>query len=152
MEDLFTLVVVGAVALFALIGVVSFLAGGSPYDEIGEGGPSIGEGKRSAPSGGPPGSPQVHAERELEIRQMLRARSERLVRQGREPLDIDAEVARLEQPQGESSPGEGHDAGLAEEVRQLVVARNQRRARRGEEPLDIEAEVRRTLAELDPDG
>ena len=34
----FTVVVVGAVVLFVLVGVGSFLAGGSLYDKIGEGG------------------------------------------------------------------------------------------------------------------
>lgn len=90
---------------------------------------------------------------------MLQARSDRLVRGGGQPLDIDAELARLSEPGqdathaaaagGPAAPGK-HDAGLAEEVRQLVVARNERRTRRGEQPLDVEAEVERTLNELDP--
>src|ERR1700729_4248725 len=40
----FTVVVVGAVVLFVLVGVGSFLAGGSLYDKIGEGGLSVGDG------------------------------------------------------------------------------------------------------------
>jgi hypothetical protein len=149
LEDPFTLVLVGAVVLFALIGVGSFLVGGSAYDKIGEGGLSVGDGSPSAPSEPPPGSPQAQAEREQEIRQMLQARSERLVRGGGQALDIDAELARLAQP----APAAGkHDATLALEVRQLVVARNERRVRAGEEPLDVETEVQRTLDELDPDG
>ena len=64
-----------------------------------------------------------------------------------EPLDVEAELARLLAP--EQAPST-QDAGLAEEVRQLVVARNERRVRQGLEPLDVEAEVARTLEELGP--
>lgn len=159
----FTFVVVGAVVLFTLVGVVSWLAGGSVYDRIGEGGLTAGPGQGGMPPGPAPGSEAERIEREQEIRQMLQARSDRLVRGGAEPLDIEAELARLSEPgqgaadaagaaPGEPGPPGKHDAGLAEEVRQLVVARNERRARRGEQPLDVEAEVQRTLAELDPDN
>ncbi len=141
-----TLVVVGAVVLFCLVGVGSFLAGGSVYDKIGEGGLSAGP--ATAP---PPNSPQAIAEREQEIRQMLQARSDRIVRGGGAPLDIDAEFARLDEPEAGGPVGK-HDRGLTEEVRQLVVARNERRMRSGEEPMDVDEEVARTLAELDPDG
>ncbi|HEY2631160.1 MAG TPA: hypothetical protein VGI26_02145 [Solirubrobacteraceae bacterium] len=144
----FTFVVVGAVVLFVLVGVGSFLAGGSLYDKIGEGGLSTGT--PTHPSGPPAGSPMAQAEREMEIRQMLQARSDRQVRMGGEALDIDAELALLEQPSGDSVGR--HDPGLTEEVRQLVMARNERRVRSGEEPMDVEEEVRRTLDELDPDG
>jgi hypothetical protein len=144
----FTFVVVGAVALFVLVGVGSFLAGGSLYDKIGEGGLSTGT--PTHPTGPPAGSPLARAEREMEIRQMLQARSDRQVRMGGEALDIDAELALLEQPDGDSVGK--HDPALTEEVRQLVVARNERRVRSGEEPMDVEEEVQRTLHELDPDG
>jgi len=99
----------------------------------------------AAPAALPPDSPAGRAERELEVRQMLGARSERLVRAGKPALDIDAEVARLLEPDQPAAP----DPGLADEVRQLVVARNERRVRRGLEPLAVEAEVARTLEELD---
>jgi hypothetical protein len=78
---------------------------------------------------------------------MVQARSERRVRRGESPLDVDAEVTRLIADEPVQS---SHDAGIAEEVLQLVVARNERRERQGLEPLDIEAEVARTLAELGP--
>lgn len=153
MEDPFTLVVVGAVVLFALIGFVAYLSSGSTYDQIGQGGLSTG-----GPSSGgsaPRLDPMLErAERDLEIRQMLQARSERQVRSGGQPLDIEAEMARLQQPHGQGA-GSGtstEDVQLLEEVRQLVRARNERRARAGEEPLDVDAEVARTLAELQPDG
>jgi hypothetical protein len=119
----------------------------SMYDHIGQGGISResdygGGGLASAPD-----SPAGQAEREQEIRQMLGARSERLVRSGQPALDIDAELARLLEPvRGPAA----HESGLLDEVRQLVVARNERRARQGLEPLDVEAEVTRTLSELDP--
>jgi hypothetical protein len=80
-------------------------------------------------------------ERDEEIRQMLEARNARRVRQGREPLDLEAEMAALARP--------AFDPGLAREVRDLVIARNARRARQGKEPLDVEAEVQRRLRDLE---
>jgi hypothetical protein len=142
----FTFVVVGAVVLFVLVGVGSFLAGGSLYDKIGEGGLST-----ATPSAPPVNSALAKAEREMEIRQMLQARSDRQVRNGGEALDIDAELALLDEPAAGATAGK-YDAGLTEEVRQLVMARNERRIRSGEEPMDVESEVQRTLDELDPDG
>ena len=147
----FTVVVVGAVVLFVLVGVGSFLAGGSLYDKIGEGGLSMGDGGTGGPGGPPSNSPLARAEREQEIRQMLQARSDRQVRRGGQALDIDAELALLEEPVAGGAVGK-HDVGLTEEVRQLVMARNERRVRSGEEPMDVESEVRRTLEELDPQG
>jgi len=146
-QSVFPIVVFGAVAFSVVMSVVFLLSRGSLYDQIGQGGlardgePEIGW------SGPAPDSPSGRAERELEIRQMLNARSDRLVRGGQPALDIDAEVARLLEP---SPPSEAHDAGLVAEVRQLVVARNERRARQGLDTLEVEAEVARTLRELDP--
>lgn len=139
----------GFVALALIVSLVLLASreGGSAYDQIGGGGllrdgDYADVGPTSAPD-----SPQARAERELEIRQMLVARSERLVRRGRPALDIDAELARL--LDGER-PARAHDAGLVAEVRQLVLARNERRARQGLEPLDVDSEVKRTLEELQP--
>ncbi len=81
-----------------------------------------------------------------EIRQLIQARSDRRVRQGLEPLDVDGEIERL--LAAERGPGQ-HDPAVIEEIRQLAVARNARRERRGEAPLDVDDEVRRTLQELD---
>jgi hypothetical protein len=132
--------------LFAIVVGLALLGSrtsGSLYDRIGEGGLTP-ESDYRAPA---PAAPESSEVREEEIRQMLQARSERLVRAGEPPLDIDAELARLLDP----APGRReHDHGLLEEVRQLVVARNDRRLRQGLEPLDVEAEVTRTLAELEP--
>ena len=148
MESIFPVVVFGAVALSLVMSFVFFAghgSGGSVYDQIGAGGIS-----RDSEAPDWEGEPAVssgaeHAEREREIRQILRAKSERLVRSGKPALDIDGEVAKLLESQ-RSTP----DAGLVEEVRQLVKAKNERRVRNGLEPLDIAAEVQRTLAELNP--
>ena len=81
-------------------------AGDSVYDRIGAGGIS----RESDYGGGAPAmasdSPAAQAEREREIRQMLSARSERLVRRGESPLDVDAELARLlaDEPGGRWPP------------------------------------------------
>jgi hypothetical protein len=148
--DGLTFVVVGTVAFSLLIGVLFLVTGGSDslYDQIGQGGMY----KEGDPGGGGGGavlldSPAARAEQEAEIRQMLAARNERLLRRGEPALDIDAEVARL--LSAEQQP-RTHDAGLVEEVRQLVVARNERRLRQGMSALDVDSEVARTLAELDP--
>ena len=162
MQAAFPIVLFGSIGLFVVVGVLSMLTRNNLHDQIGQGGLYSGD---DSFGGGAPhgagisagasewGSPQTagglesHAERELEIRQMLVARSERRVRQGHPPLDIDAELARIEQV--ETAHGSG-DAALTEEVRQLVLARNERRRRQGLDALDVETEVQRTLAELDP--
>jgi hypothetical protein len=157
-ENGLTFVVFGTVAFSLVMSVLFLVTRGkdSMYDQIGQGGlsrESDFEGSAPAP---PKDSAAAAAEREREVRQMLRARSDRLVARGEPALDIDAEVRRLL-----GSGGDGGDAGtaagqrehdpeLTEEVRQLVRARNERRERQGLEPLDIETEVQRTLAELDP--
>jgi hypothetical protein len=159
MQSLFPIVVFGAVGLSVVMSIVFLLSGGSAYDEIGESGlngegaVAGGEDASAPPLAGrlgpgeskPTHSPDaLQAEREREIRQMLQARSERLVRRGEPALDIDAEVAALTAQPAHA----GADEGIAEEVLQLVVARNERRERQGLAPLDVEAEVARTLAEL----
>jgi hypothetical protein len=146
-QSLFPIIVFGAVAFSIVMSVVFLVSRGGMYDQIGEGGLSrdgedAGEGLAPAPD-----SPAERAERELEIRQMLGARSERMVSRGEPALDIEAEVARLMAPPAQP---EGHPPALVEEVRQLVVARNERRRRQGLEPLEVEAEVARTLQEFSP--
>jgi len=158
-ENGLSLAVFGAIAFSILMSLAFlFTRGGSDsaYDQIGAGGISReGDYAREGDYGGgvgasAPESPAAQAEREREIRQMLGARSERLVRNGQPALDVDAELARLlagEQGGRASNP---HDAELLAEVRQLVIARNERRRRQGMEPLDVDAEVARTLEELQP--
>jgi hypothetical protein len=147
-ENGLTFVVFGTVAFSVIMSLLFLVTRGkdSLYDHIGQGGLSR-ESDYASPSAPAPDSPAARAEREQEVRQMLRARSERMVRKGQPPLDIDAEVARLLAPEPDTA---SHEPGLVEEVRQLVVARNERRARQGLEPLDVDSEVARTLEELDP--
>jgi hypothetical protein len=145
MESLFPIVVFGAVAVSVVMSVVFLVSRGSVYDQIGQDGLSRDSDASDWASEPAMSSPGDRAEQEREIRQMLSARSERLVNKGQPALDIDAEVSRLL-----ASQPAGHDAGLVDEVRQLVTAKNERRARKGLEPLDVTAEVERTLQELDP--
>ncbi len=147
-ENGLSFVVFGTVAFSLVMSLLFLVTRGSDsmYDQIGRGGIS-----REGDSGaGPPpplaDSPAARAERESEIRQMLKARSDRQVRRGEPALDVDAELARLlADEQAASAP----DPALAAEVRQLVTARNERRVRKGLEPLDVDSEVERTLAELE---
>ncbi|HEV3045759.1 MAG TPA: hypothetical protein VGY13_00220 [Solirubrobacteraceae bacterium] len=143
-------------ATIGLLVVIAFLvtrdgSAASVYDRIGAGGLSR-DSDYAPPAQAE--SPAAQAERESEIRQLLVARSERLVRQGREPLDVDAELARLLAAEpaeaGQRPARHAADPGLREEVRQLVVARNERLIRQGQEPLDVDAEVARTLEQLGP--
>lgn len=150
-ENGLSFVVFGTVAFSLLIGVLFLVSGGSDslYDKIGEGGIS-----REGDCGGAgpallDGS-AARAEQEAEIRQMLSARNERLLRRGEPALDIDAEVERLLRAEGDGHADRPHDPALIEEVRQMILARNERRRRQGLEQLDVDVEVRRTLAELDP--
>jgi hypothetical protein len=142
-------VVFGAVIFSLVISLLLVVTRGSDnmYDHIGAGGFSREGDAPGSTLTAPVDSPAAQAEREDEVRQMLSARSERLVRRGEAPLDIEAELTRLLEPTRGSRE---HDPGLVEEVRQLVVARNERRVRQGLEPQDVEAQVAETLAELDP--
>jgi hypothetical protein len=148
-ENGLTFVVFGTVAFSLVISLLFLFTRGSDsmYDHIGRGGISR-EGDYGGGSIAPSAdSPAAKAEREREIRQMLGARSERLVRRGLPALDVEAELARLLAPAQDAG---ARDSELDEEVRQLVVARNERRVRQGLQPLDVEAEVARTLDELGP--
>lgn len=145
-QSAFPIVVFGAVALSIVVSLVFLFSRGSAYDQIGEEGFTTESDYDAHAYSAPMDRASSRAEQELEIRQMLSARNERLRGRGEPALDIDAEVQRLLAPEQPS----GHDPGLALEVRQLVVARNERRGRSGLEPLDVDAEVQRTLAELEP--
>lgn len=142
MQDALGIVVFAVVAVGIVAAIVSTMTNGSAYDQIGRGGLSV-----DRDPGGGTGAPAkvsagTGAEREQEIRQMLVARSERRVRQGKAPLDVDAEIARLLIPDTHVDPA------LADEVRQLVLARNARRARQGKPALDVAAQVARQLGDL----
>jgi hypothetical protein len=141
-------VVFGTVAFSIVMSVLFLVTRGSDsmYDQIGQGGLSKDSDYKPEGESGALASPAARSEQEQEIRQLLRARSDRRVQRGEPALDVDAEVAKLlRDAQG---PAE-HDPGLVAEVRQLVEARNERRLRHGKDALDVEAEVARTLSELD---
>jgi hypothetical protein len=149
-ENGLSFVVFGTVAFSVVMSVLFLVTRGqdSMYDHIGQGGLSREGDSAGAPPAPAPDSPAARAEQEDEVRQMLTARSDRIVRRGGDPLDIDAEVAKRLAPAASGPPQS--DPGLLEEVRQMVIARNERRVRQGQEPLDIESEVQRTLLELGP--
>lgn len=135
------ILIVVVVGFAVLIGIGSAVSGGGGYEEIGRGG-LFGEEKRAG--GRPAPSPAVHrGEIEAEVRQMVQARNLHRQRRGQAPVDVEAEIARLLDPDTRAPP----DPELVEEVRQLVVARNARRERHGKAPLDVEAEVARELRE-----
>jgi hypothetical protein len=136
-QDALGVIIFVVVAAAAVVAVATLLASGRAYDRIGRGGLSLRDGSDRPVAEPAAGTP---AQREEEIRQMLEARSARRVRQGRPPIDVEAELAALARPRA--------DPALAAEVRQHVEARNARRARQGREPLDVEAEVERQLREL----
>jgi hypothetical protein len=145
-----TAIVFGTVA-FSIVVSILFLVtrgpSGSAYDQIGAGGISRESDYAGAQGAPAAGSAADRSEQELEIRQMLEARSERLRRRGEPALDVESEMRRL---LAELDAPKERDPGLLLEVRQLVTARNERRERQGLEPLDVDSEVARTLAELDP--
>jgi hypothetical protein len=150
-ENGLSLVVFGVIAFAILISLAFLLtrgSGESAYDRIGAGGISregdYGDGVGASAA---PRSPAGREEQEREIRQMLSARSERLVRSGQPALDVDAETARL---LASEQQREAPDPQLLAEVRQLVLARNERLERQGKDPLDVDAEVARTLDQLEP--
>ena len=86
------------------------------------------------------GSAAALLERDIEIRQLLEARNERLKRRGEPPLDVECELSRLTALQV--------DGALRAEIRELVIARNHRRVRAGRPPLDVEAEIAREIGQL----
>jgi hypothetical protein len=138
MQDAFGIVLVVVVVLAVLVAIVTLAGTGRAYDEIGRGGLSLRDGSDRPAREATPA--MAAGERDEEIRQMLEARNARRIRQGREPVDVEAEMAALARP--------AVDAGLAGEIRDLVIARNARRARQGKEPLDVDAEVARRLRDL----
>jgi hypothetical protein len=138
MDSAFLVIIIVVVGVGLIAGIWASSTSGEAYRQIGRGGLSLNDGTDRPAR--PPTGAVAAGERESEIRQMLEARNARRRRQGREPLDVEAELAALSRP--------AIDPGLAGEIRDLVVARNARRARQGKEPLDVEAEVARRLREL----
>src|SRR5919107_1549341 len=97
MQEALGIVIFIVVIVAAILAVASLAGRDELYDQIGRGGLSIRDdpAPRPAPQAG---SPAARAEQEEEGRQMVQARSARLVRQGKEALDVDAEVARTLRP------------------------------------------------------
>jgi hypothetical protein len=156
-----TVLFVGMV-LAGVVAVMSLAARTDIYDEIGRGPLSMDRDDAAARDGGadagaddPDGSGAAaeEAERELEIRQMLEARSARIVRAGGEPLDFEAELAKLAPPRAGAEPHDTHAQQAREqrerelEIRQMLEARSARIVRAGGEPLDVDAELGRLLGE-----
>ena len=90
-------------------------------------------------------TPAARSEQEQEVRQMLRARSDRRVAAGRARA---RHRRRSREAARRLRRASKRDPALVAEVRQLVEARNERRLRQGKEALDVDAEVARTLDEL----
>ena len=143
MQDALGIVIFVVVGVGAVIAIVSLFGRSRLYDDIGRGGLSIGEDRDMRPRGAQaPAAGSSSAERDAEIRQMLEARNARRAAQGRETVDVEAELAELTRPAAASDPE------ILEEVRALVRARNSRRIARGLQPLDEDAEVARQLRDL----
>jgi hypothetical protein len=141
--DVILIVVLAAIP----VALLSFLGAGNAFRQIGKGQFAV-EFERDLRGGitddSASASPRA---REDELRQMLEAKAYRQRSRNEEPLDVDAELAKLltEAPHTSLQA----DPQLADEVRQLVVARNERRVRQGQEPLDVDSEVERQLRELE---
>ena len=138
MQEAFGYVITIVTVVSAIIAVASLGLRSKAYEQIGANG--LNDGTDRNPNERVMSSAARTRERDDEIRQMLDARNERRARRGLDPLDTEAELARLTAP--------ALDPALEAEVRSLVVAKNERRVRRGKPPLDVEAEVRRQIAEL----
>ena len=137
MQDAFGYVLFGVVAVGVLVGLASLFLRKSTYEQIGSGGffRDADAGPRPAPGG-----PVDLAERDEEIRQLLRARNSRHSLSGGEIVDVEEELARL--------TARAVDPDLEAEVREFVIRRNERLVAKGKPALDVEAEVARRLAEM----
>ena len=143
------LVLYGTTGVYVISGLLSMLTRPNNYDQVGQG-DMLGSDEDCTSEGTARAlSAKIaadHAERVDDARQMLQARSDRRVRQGLAPLDIEAELARLNFDA--TAPSKPADVELVEEIRQLVILRNERRLRQQLDALDVDAEIERTLAEL----
>lgn len=143
------LVLYGTTGIYVISGLLSMLTRPNNYDQVGQGGLLGSDEDCTAENTARARLDQLaadHAERVEDARQMLQARNDRRLRQGLEPLDIEAELERLNFDA--TAPAKPADVELVEEIRQLVILRNERRLRQQLDALDVEAEIERTLAEL----
>jgi hypothetical protein len=140
--------VLAAITLLVLpVAAIVFARSGGAWRDIGKG--RFGVMHSMAPPRMAQPSPEIDlAIQAAEARQMLEAKSYRRLRRGESPLDVEAEMSALLDPELSGSGKRSLDEKLRGEVRDLVIARNERRMRRGEEPLDVEAEVERQVADF----
>ncbi len=139
MEDAFGTLVWVVAIVGALVAVYTLVGTGRGYRGIGGGGMGRGEDE-------PEDTPQERAE---DIRQMLDARNARRVQRGEAPVDVESELAGLDEPAEPAEPVEALvTPELRDEIREHVIARNARRVRAGAEPLDVEAEIERRIRDL----
>ena len=134
MEDAFGTLVWVVAIVGALVAVYTLVGTGRGYRGIGGGG--IGRGGDEHED-----TPQERAE---DIRQMLDARNALRAQHGAAPVDLEAELAGIDDP----APGPPIGPELHDEIREHVIARNARRVRAGAEPLDVEAEIERRIRDL----
>jgi hypothetical protein len=138
--------VLAAITLFILpIAAITFARSGAAWDEIGKGRFGVMH-SMPPPRIAQPDQRVDKATQAAEARQMLEAKSYRRLQRGEEPLDVEAEMARLLEAAAAAKPD--LDEKLRAEVRELVIARNERRMRRGQEPLEVEVEVERQVADF----
>ncbi len=139
-------VIMIVVAIAAPIAAIAFAGAGAVYREIGKGAFAM-DHERKDSAGADLSSAAGRAEQQAELRQMLEAKAYRQRQRGERPIDVEAELVRINAPRGGGALGS--DPELLAEVRQLVIARNERRLRRGEAPLDVAAETERQLRDLE---
>jgi hypothetical protein len=128
--------------------LVALASSGRAWRALGRGGLSL---EREPPPERAALACDAQAERRAEIEALVRARNERRVRRGQEPIDVDEEVGRLLGDHAGAGIDEGPadlDPELRAEIRALLEARNERRRRRGEDPIDLDSEVQRQIADL----
>ena len=143
MQDAFGIVIFVVVGLGAVIAIVSLFGRSRLYDDIGRGGLSIGEDRDMRPRGAQaPAAGVSSAERDAEIRQMLEARNARRAAQGRETVDVEAELAELTRPAAARIPRSSRRS-----ARSCGPA-TRAGSPRGREPLDVDAEIERQLRDL----
>lgn len=138
MQEAFGVILFVVMGVAIVAAIYAAVGSGALYKQIGRGGMSL----DSDETGMRP-LPQVvsQAVADEEIRQMLTAKNARRAARGQEPVDVEAEMARLKAPAG-------IDPALEAEIRSMVIARNARRERQGKEPLDVDAEVRRQVEDF----
>jgi hypothetical protein len=139
--------VLAAITLFVLpVAATAFACSAGAWRDLGKGRFGIMHSMPPPRLVAPPAPPIDKEEQAAEARQMLEAKSYRRLQRGRPPIDIEAEMARLLEP--EQSAKTNLDEKLRAEIRALVIARNERRMRGGKEPLDVEAETERQIADF----